>query len=282
MKTILTISLLATAMVATSYSQALIYESFNFGADGDALNGQTTGDGLTGTWNANSVGQVQVDAPGHTYGSLATEGNRITMDDGRGAASTGTTLNGFLDNGDTLWFSTLISLNAIGGNADFGFALGTSNLSDSNNVPMNTDGSTTPGEGLGFRFKGGLQATSWDNGAATSGSGASVSTTTLYLVVGEMIFGAADTDADTINLYLADTDLNLGSVVSTRSAILDQTVFDTVTFANKADTTGDRLDEIRFGTTSNDVLIAVPEPGSFALLGGLLALTSVMLRRRRS
>lgn len=137
---------------------------------------------------------------------------------------------------------------------------------------------SSSGEGLGFRFKNGLQATSWDAGSATSGAGASVSTATLYLVVGQMIFGAGDADADIINLYLPDTNLNLGGIVSTRSAVLDQTVFNTVTFANKADTTGDRFDEIRFGATSDDVLV-VPEPAA-ALLGAIGSL--LLLRRRRA
>ena len=56
-------------------------------------------------------------------------------------------------------------------------------------------------------------------------------------------------NTDTINIYLPDSNLNRGSAVSTQTATLDQTVFDTITFMNKAASPRDQIDEIRFGTT---------------------------------
>ncbi|MCH7228480.1 PEP-CTERM sorting domain-containing protein, partial [Haloferula sp. A504] len=94
-------------------------------------------------------------------------------------------------------------------------------------------------------------------------------------VVGEMIFGATDT----INIYLPDAALNQGSVVASNTATLDQTAFDTVTFASKGDGAY-AVDEIRFGTSYDDVVIAVPEPSVFASLGSVLGF--LLLRRRRA
>ncbi|MCH7229186.1 hypothetical protein, partial [Haloferula sp. A504] len=94
-------------------------------------------------------------------------------------------------------------------------------------------------------------------------------------VVGEMIFGATDT----INIYLPDAALNQGSVVASNTATLDQTAFDTVTFATKGDGAY-AVDEIRFGTTYADVVPGAVVPGpdpritSFASVGaGLWELT---------
>jgi hypothetical protein len=235
---------LALASSGPVFADAVIYEPFDYSPDGDRLSTYTqSGLGLSGDWGDSGT---LVATPGLTYGSLTTSGNKVTMSDDTSWASTGSTLNGLLDDDDTLWFSVLVTPHSVSTNPDFGFALATDRGNDSNNVPLQT---ANGGNGLGFRFKGGLKATAWSGGPASSAAGASVSGETTYLVVGEMIFGATDT----INIYLPDTDLNLGSVVSTQTATLDQTAFNMITFMDKAADPRDEVDEIRFGATYADV-----------------------------
>ena len=103
------------------------------------------------------------------------------------------------------------------------------------------------------------------------------------LVVGKITWGAS---TDTVELYLPDTSGNLGLVQSTATANVNQSVFDTLTFHTRyqgSTTAGANtdvaLDEIRFGPSQADVLIApIPEPTA-ALFGGLGVL-ALLCRRR--
>jgi len=258
------------ALSGVSYAEVLIYEPFDYPA-GD-LSTQSSG-----VWSDSGS---TLETGSLSYGSLPTAGNRVTMADDTSWFSTGSTLNGYLDNGDTLWFSVLTNTR-VGTNPDFGFVLGTDRGNDSNNIPLQT---TNGGDGLGFRVKGnngGLIAASWEGGPVNNGTSTSVTAGETYLVVGEMIFGATDT----INIYLPDTDLNLGSPVVTQTSILDQTEFDIITFMDKAASPRDQVDEIRFGTSYDDVIgviPAVPEPSTFLLAGlGLMGLVWCGRRKRK-
>lgn len=247
---------------ASTFGATLIYEPFDFDA----------GDLSTESSGAWSDSGTTIEAGGLSYGSLPTSGNRVTMSDDSSWTGTGTALDGALDDGDTLWFSVLVNPHSTSTNPDFGFAIGTDQLNDSNNVPMSGSGS-----GFGFRVKGGVRATAWVSGAATSGGSAGITAGQTILVVGELIFGATAGDLDTVNIYLPDTSLNLGSIVSSQTATFAQASFDTIAFSNKAASPRDQVDEIRFGT-SFAAVSPVPEPGVFALvsLAGL-----AVLRRRR-
>jgi len=279
----------AGMMAGSAQAAPLIYEPFD---DPDpSLNGNATGLGLTGNWS----GGWSVLAGSYSYGTLATQGNKAQINSGRtgNQADIGSTLSSttLMDDGETLWFSVLILTQpVVSGNMDFGFSIGTNGLGGSNNIPMGDGGDG--GQGLGLSVKNGqIRATSWD---ASDGTGAErlaglplanpADYGQVFLIVGEIIWGSGGGD-DTINLYAPDTNLNLGSVVSTKTRNLNQTNFDRISFANKADNLPVGVDEIRFGAESSDVLIAVPEPTSLALmgLGGLLMLrrSSAQVARRR-
>jgi hypothetical protein len=75
------------------------------------------------------------------------------------------------------------------------------------------------------------------------------------LVVGRITWGATE---DTIDIFLPDTNLNLGPVHSTLTVDVDQSGYDTISFAR-----GDKvvMDEIRFGASFESV-IGLGAPGN--------------------
>lgn len=269
--------------VATANGALVVYEPFD---DSNAsLTGNTAGttpDGLAGNWTATAGWDVL--SGSLDGGTLATSGNRVRADSGGNSSVTVTagTFGTLLNHSSSLWFSILYTTTpgVGGGNPDAGFALGTATLNGTNNIPMSSSGT-----GVGFSMKSGnMAATTWQAGAlgrdttGTVGREPVVASTT-YLIVGEMVWGADAASNDTINLYFPNmTTLALGSVVATRSVVLDQSGFNTITYAMKNDSQPAFFDEIRFGGSSADVLPAIPEP-SAALLGGVGML--MLLRRRR-
>ena len=227
---------------------AVIYEPFD---DGDSsLNGNTAGLGLTGTWSATSGWTVGTGSL--SYGTLQTAGNQADYNGGNGYcyASTDSSLSdaGLLNDGETLWFSMVVNTPISGGsNPDTGFAFATDRINGTNNIPL------VAGQGIGWAIKNdNLRACTWDN-AKNQDAGISVARNTVMLIVGQIVWGADASSADTVNLYLPDTSLNLGSVVSSQTGVLDQANFDLITCGLKTNT-GLGIDEIRFGATYDDVL----------------------------
>jgi hypothetical protein len=241
----------------------VIYEPF---ADSEAtLGANTSGMGLSGVWTANA--NWAVDSGSIPWGTLKFSGNQVRATTGgtggNASISTGTTLtsSGLLEHGEKLWFSMLYTTTpSVSGNPDAGFALGTAALDGGNNIPM-----TSSGNGIGFSVKGGqLQATTWLGGAigrsTASNGGEAVTGSTTYLVVGEIIWGANGAAADTINLYFPNKNLQLGPVVATRSAVLDQSSFGVISYAHKNDSIPSYFDEIRFGANYASVAPANTDP----------------------
>jgi hypothetical protein len=83
------------------------------------------------------------------------------------------------------------------------------------------------------------------------------------LIVGKVTWGADGTTPDKVDIYLPDTGLNLGSVKSTVSAIIDQSTLDTIAFTASVYSPGNNyynIDEIRFGAGYNDVVAGGAPP----------------------
>lgn len=244
---------------ATSTQASLLFEeSFTYSA-GDL----STESGSV--WNDTGT---TIESGSLTFGDLTTSGNRVTMSDDSSWIDVDLGASN-LEDGDVIWFSVLVNPHNVGTNPDLGFAFGTDKLNDSNGVPMSNSG-----EGLGFRFKGGLKATTW-SGTATSAGSAGATAGEVNLVLGRMTFGATDT-IDIWNVTNTDLSFDINTPGSTLTAAFNQAQFDTIAFSDKTANPRDQVDEIRFGTTAADVL-PVPEPGSLALLG----LGGLLISRRR-
>jgi hypothetical protein len=239
----------------------LLYEPFD--DSNTTLTGNTAGDGLSGTWTA--AANVAVDPGSLGYGALKLgSGNQVRFVSGASHANAAfNNLSGLLDNGDTLWFSVLHTTNTsvASSNPDAGFAIGTSNLNGGINVPMDSSGN-----GFGFSIKSGLlRAAYWSGGTKNQSTiGPVLSSSTTYLIVGEMIFSANGTSPDTVNLYLPATNLALGAPVSTSSFNLNQTLFSRISFSSRSENLPNRWDEIRFGVNASDVLPTNPGPPTLA------------------
>ncbi|MBL9132231.1 MAG: autotransporter-associated beta strand repeat-containing protein, partial [Verrucomicrobiaceae bacterium] len=216
-----------------------------FDDSNSTLTGNTAGTGLSGPWAGSGV-----ITPGSlAYGSFpAGSGIKASFNNQNGYASVGTTLSnaGLLADGATLWFSMLVQTGAdIGTNGDLGFAFGTDQINSGNNIPV-----ANSGQALGFTFKAlSLRASSWTPGTltrSTTNSGNSAAAETVYLVAGEFIWGAA---TDTLKIYKVAVDLTRGPAVSTITANVNQSLFDTISIGSKLSSPAHLFDEIRFGAT---------------------------------
>jgi hypothetical protein len=248
---------LATAVTLNSPGgAAVIYEPF---ADSEfTLTGNTPGTGLSGTWSASL--SFSVTNGSLTYGTLPVSGNQVTYGDdgavGFGNSASSVAIDSslsnarLLDDGATLWFSIVVNTPTQGGsNPDTGFSIGTDQLGSGNNLPM-----PTGGQGIGWSIKNDkLRAATWNSAVARDATGRAVTRNTTILVVGEIIWGADAAASDTINLYLPDASLTMGSVVSTYAAVLNQASFDTITSSLKTNS-GYGFDEIRFGASYEAVM----------------------------
>lgn len=273
----------AAASALSAHAVTFIYEPFDY-TDGASLNGNSGATGL-GAWSAGSDATNVINNP-DTYnsGSLNVSGgesHQLNNNDGSVAVTADMSSN--LADGTSLWFSIVLAGDLGGSNYHGGFALGTDGVAGS----FNGVNISNSGDALGVYIKGSADATSWVAGAREgqgSGGDALSLSSTPQLLVGRFDWGAS---SDTITLWTIsdlsslpdESTLTAGSSSTHTSSNVDQTLFDTVSYAYRDTTTEGQInDEIRFGSTYNDVVVAIPETSS-ALLGGLGAL--LLLRRRR-
>lgn len=262
----------AAGLLATSVHAApVFYEGFDY------TGGETLGDESSWAVVGGADGGT-IDATGYTYGTLPVTGGHLDPTGGVGytlaAAATAVDNAGLLDDGATLWMSAIVQPK-VGANANLVVRLGDAYVSNNNAI--------AGGDSVGFNLQNGNDIQNRyneDGGAVNPGSIVNNSPVDEnVLIVIEMIWNANDALPDTLNYYLPDATLALGTIKKTINTIdFNQGSFDTVSIAGNNTNTAS-LDEIRFGATYNDVITAVPEPGSLALLGlgGLL----IAGRRRR-
>ena len=282
------------ALTASSaHAAAIIYDGFEVG-DG-TLGGNAGGTGLSGNWGAES----HLTAGSLSYGALETSGGRVTTNAGdqfqQNGIGFGSTLDGNLADGSTLWFSLLmVNYNSVPApttdNRTY-LAIGTGNADGFDRVGGNSGSGFTIA--LSKVSAGGVTAQAWNDGSDGAGGAIRGATTTIandatFLVVGKITWGAFGLTNDVLDLYLPGTDLLLpGLASSTIAADFDQTGVTAVNLFDRISVTGGRpnigvpeFDELRFGASYADVTpTIVPEPSSTALLGlGGLAL---VFRRRK-
>ncbi len=272
------------AVTATSANAAaIIYESFSQ-TPGD-LAGKPGGTGLSGNWSASGNTVDIVNPPTLNYGDLENAGGQVNLPSSGStwaAVSTTTALAnaGLLNNGGTLWFSYVFQNTTSGGaNEQSGFAFATERV----NPGASGLNLVAAGDGFGVFVRGtAATASSWSNSTARAG-GTGVTLQALgtpSLVIGRIVWGAGVGDNDTLTFWQRaldniETEPTTGGGVKT--AILNQSAFDTISFGQRNSGGLHYYDEIRFGASYSDVA-PIPEP-SAALFGGLGVLA--LLRRRR-
>jgi len=298
---VLSLAICAVCVMAGSADGSIIvYEGFQYGTaaasrtGADLLHGQpdgTGGDvnatGLGGTWQDSAGPGTNTDlflASGSLpFGDLSTSGNHVRSDTNNNNDTFSRPVTGDLDSGSELWFSVLA--NKLQNNfsaAEGGMVIGNQTV---NNSRILSDSGSTGLAGFGVApttAGNNWTAYAW-NGSSQSVGDAVLNVATngseTHLLVGKISFDTGTNGADEYTLY--EYLLNGGSIVggslsqicSTMEVDVDQSTLDTLSLTRQVNTA---YDEIRIGTSFDDVV--VPEPATLGLLtmGGLFA-----LRRRR-
>ncbi len=251
---------------------AVFYEPFNYSSGGLVDNSSWT--------SVSSGNRFEVQSSGLSYGTLPVSGAHV-----RPLGSSGVTLNsgaadiasaGLLNDGATLWMGLLIQPQ-VSANANTTIRLGTDYVDANSNI---TGGS---GDSVGIHVQNGsdIQARYHHDGAMVNPGNVVTNASLLgpTFVVVEMIWNADNGLADTLNYYVPDSNLNLGSAVRTINTVtFNQANFDTLSMAY-GNGNATFLDELTFGATYNDIIAPIPEPSAVSLLG--IAGLGMLIRRRR-
>jgi hypothetical protein len=254
-----------------------VYESFSGYTTGQLVGQTGTGTGTTGAWINNT--QPSAVATGLTYsGLLTTGGGSSTAGTGRGGILLGSSFQ--VD--DTTTGDIYLSLLMQSPTGDTGdlykaFELHDGGFADSPDrkvqIGLNS-GDFGGNDKYGVRV---ATSTTTQTGALATVNAA------VNLIVAKFTLSAT-TDADVATFWFNPETGTAG----------DPTVFESTITLNSLDISYDRftlanfglsgtilIDEIRFGSTYGNVT-PVPEPSTYALLGGICSLFFVALRRRRA
>lgn len=276
----LTLTLAAVTLLAANANAVLYnYEGFDY-ALSSSLNGQNGGFGWAGAWAQETAGNdlilasnVPTLATNLTYTGLRVNKSGGGPGTGTQYARSLNTLN--FDDGDTLWFSFSIQ-----GSFDSGFQNGIEFWSGGNQVlTIGNDPTKTSPDRNQFAIVD-------DNNTRYQQSAVGISTSSTFgqVVIGKIDFAPGD---DSISFYYGNfvplNESGLGTNITT--------VFENQTIANissidqiKIDINNSAqgfVDEIRLGATYEAVRIGIPEPSTYAAMGGAAALLIGLLRRRK-
>jgi hypothetical protein len=263
----------------------VIYEPFDYAVGDLHLQSGTSEIGLLGSWSAHSGERpTTVVETSLAYGALPLCGGSIgKLDFGvnrfggaRSVSASALASTGLLASGATLWFSLEMGYGRDGAgnpantlNARLAFALANSSFAPGNYQYWITKDGLQPGSGLGVTLgyidavPGRIVATQFRDVASgdfIDGNVFGDFTGTTYgndqhgLIVGKIVWGDA---SDTISLYQPDTAMNLGAPISKLTVSVDQSQYDTITFARSDPVV---MDELRFGASYEAVIGASAQP----------------------
>jgi Family of unknown function (DUF6288)/Bacterial Ig domain/Divergent InlB B-repeat domain/Bacterial Ig-like domain/HEAT repeats len=249
-----------------------IYEPFDYPAGAMAGASGSTELGLTGAWtHAYGPGGEQI-APGSlSHGSVLTFSNHANADRSmiaRPLAPGALSASGLLDDGATLWFSVLSSWEDFDDISNTG-----KKLLLATDTPSGWTSIANNGCAIGLLQENKyVKAVAWTTNGVVEPSGSG----RLYegkscMIVGKFTWGATPSDQDQLELYAVQTEPVLmlneapfsrlvstfeetNEVVLGTSAIVDQKQFDTLILS------GYGMDEIRFGSSLESVLIGETKP----------------------
>ncbi len=261
------------ACAPLSHAALLLQENFNNLTIGD-LNGQNS-------WSANAAVDVVAGGLSYSNGTINISGGS-NHSEWTNLNAQGIGYKTFASQSSEVWFSLTINVSATTTNSRFWFYVSDDeDLSDSGVVgQINTSSNALLG---GARIG--------TNQAVSSGTSLSIGNT-LFIVgrFSQSTTGGTATvgDYDKMEMWVNPTSTSLGvaltAVNSTGTAIssgIDTFALSALTSSGTGATV--LWDNLLVGTTQADVIdvYAIPEPSTFATLGGLAALGLATLRRRR-
>ena len=252
MKKILTTTIIASLMAVAAQCAVLYQSDFTGSTVGDAgLESTGTNSGI---WNIDTVNdRLNFSSPYST--------SRATVKNTSGWQSAdGFTLVVTFNQLATANSFSIGLVDANAGNWNFG-----NNFQDTN--------TTNRPYAIGFQTEGAQEDANGNNDVLSFYNGST--TTALSDAQGDITFGQNTTLSLTVTADSWSYSLN-GAPATIGSGSFDMSKsYGFVAYANRGDSANNG------SYISNITLTAVPEPGTYALLGGLLALGHVMLRRRR-
>jgi len=271
---IVAFGLIVGMSVTSAQAALLVYEPFDY-PDTATLDGQNGGIGFGGAWAPSESGRIPAEIGTGSLGGapvpagVATSGNHAIAGDGTSGTqqederSLGTTMDGFQDDGDTLWLSVIAQKTGGPNNQAFGALLLMDGGAD--NFVM---GIRDPAQGKSDNWSLGHRA------GNTVFDSTGTSTTTLSWLVMRIDYNDG---AEDVYLWVNPDPGTEPLIANADASETGQDfTFDWIEVSARNDITG-VVDEIRIGTEFADMSI-VPEPTS---LTASLALIGLGLLRRR-